>query len=220
MDLNRSLKIWWYPGRRCHQGTCLVLRFYCDQGLCWCPWLISPPKTMPMSIVCAATWSHFDAQGHAAARGHDVGGLHCHLRPHWWLWSRQTLRVLSGPMGLLQLGPHSWSVLSPETVWRFMVHAPLTLESMGATFAVISTAEAQLRRRDMWGFWDHPDPHPKPPSQKNRQQPRQEAIQENSWNLWWRAQLFTTDGSWQVQGEDSVLIKGQSTEFDHAVVSI
>lgn len=115
-----------------------------------------------------STWSHFDAQGHAAAKGHDVGGLHCYLRPYRCLWSRQTSRVLPEPMVLLQLGPCSWSVVSPEPAWRPMAHAPLILKSMEAAFAVISmTTDSQLRRRDMEGFYN-PYPHPKPPPQKNR----------------------------------------------------
>lgn len=104
----------------CHRGPCLGPWSYDGRGLCWCLW------------PCGNQRWHVDAHS-----------LWYSLKPCWCLWSMLPLDCVAcaAPWvhapGCLQapglgfycnLTPRVWSMLSPETPWKPMVHA---------TFAVI-----------------------------------------------------------------------------------
>jgi hypothetical protein len=47
-------------------------------------------------------------------------------------------------------------------MWKSMLHAPTTIKSKEAAFAVMLIVNAQLTKRDMDSFCDNPYPTPTP----------------------------------------------------------
>jgi hypothetical protein len=54
----------------CCQEICWCLWPRCGQRPCWCLWSMLPLKPMRLFIVCTATWTHVDVQGHGLTRNH------------------------------------------------------------------------------------------------------------------------------------------------------
>ena len=95
----------------------------------------------------------------------EVSRLPCHLRSWGCPQSRLPPRALSGSVVLLQWeegsgGACSLSVLSPETMWRPMIHAPTDCEEQGGYFCCdINDCRYRLRAEDMDRFCEDLSSH-------------------------------------------------------------
>lgn len=138
-------------GRVTAEGRADVYGLSCSLKPCWCLYALLPLGVILIRVVCAVTWG-----------------------PSWrpWFWlSPRALSVfmvlrqprVGGAGGVREAG--SWSVLSPENMWKPVVCAPANWKEQQATFAVISmAANSQLRKGDTEGFCNNPYPHPNTPS--------------------------------------------------------
>lgn len=90
---------------------------------------------MLMSMGCAANGGHVGVRGPRCLRGLvDVCGLCCLWRPYGGLWS----------------------VLSPETTWKSVVH---DYKEQGSFLCSgMMTADSGVRRKDVEGFYDNLSP--------------------------------------------------------------
>jgi len=78
----------WYLDSSCCEGPCLGLRSYSSWHLCWCPWLMLPPRLFQclwsvlqpeailMFVGCVASRGHTDVTWAANCHG-GVDGPHC-----------------------------------------------------------------------------------------------------------------------------------------------
>lgn len=95
-----------------------------------------------MSVICVASWSHIAVHSSTVAGGGghvDVNGLCSHLKPCWCPWPVRLLRALMVSVVRTAIRDNTevcgvcwcWrpsvcprSVLSPESMWKPMTHAP------------------------------------------------------------------------------------------------
>jgi hypothetical protein len=136
--------------------------------------VVLQPGSMLLSVAPFITEDHIDVQG-----------LWCSLKPCWWpwvllppevilIWEAYSVwseaMVMSGSMLLplamlvilLLMGgkPCSWSVLSPDTHWRPMIHAPTDCEEQGGYFCCdINDCRYTLRAEDMDRFCEDLSSH-------------------------------------------------------------
>lgn len=111
----------------------------------WCPVLL-PPKTRLMSVVRAATRGRVWVPGPAAVstapvalvttEGHvDVCGLGCLGGQCWCPWPLLPLETMLSLWNMLapEAAWMSSSVLSADTMWRFMIHASPDCKGQGSS---------------------------------------------------------------------------------------
>lgn len=139
------------------------LRFYCSWGLCWCPWPMSL-KSMMVSAVCAVEQSHV-----------DILSLCC-CQVLWWCprpmqWQRAMLMSMVCAVTSDHVEVHGacwhwrpygclWSVLSPGTMCKSMIHVPTDYKGWGNYFCHgVADYRLPVEKGDIEGLCDNPYSH-------------------------------------------------------------
>lgn len=142
----------WIPGPSAACVCVDVFVLCCNQKPCGCPWFVLPPEAMLMSV------------GRDVTEGHIYWSDLC-----WYLspWFCLGPYCCWGP----HLGPRfycSWrlcsqSVLSPEIVWKPMIHAHTNDEDQRVYFCCdINDCRCSWEAGALGGFWNNSYPYTNP----------------------------------------------------------
>lgn len=103
------------------------------------------------------------------------------------------------------------SVLSSETMWKPINHAPANYKEQGSCFGIDIPADTQLKRKNMEGLCDSSTFTSLP-----KEQPQQEIIEENSLQSMIRILKLALHNQWFLagvwEGKESVTFKRQATK--------
>lgn len=172
-------------GLCCCQGSCWSLWSCYILGSCWCPcpwlqlstiwircaWSMLNPEFILRSTGLCSHQDHIGIHDHCSWKGivtsmayaaannyNGVGGLCCGREPCWCLYLvlvSETLLVMAGTCRHQRTWVLLWFILSPETMWKSMIHVPTDCKGHRSWFSreigdYVLTVKSERQRRLLW----------------------------------------------------------------------